>query len=84
MQRPRFLAVLCSAGAVPTAGCETVPGDRTLSEPTVTTDSPGKRTLVFTLDGGELRLEYPGLGDRRKVTTNDRNRHNGGGTRNDA
>ncbi|MFB6129047.1 MAG: hypothetical protein ABEJ47_04710 [Halorhabdus sp.] len=54
MQRRRFLAGLATAGSVVAAGCGAVSGDRTLSEPTVTSDSPGRRALVFTRDGDEI------------------------------
>lgn len=54
MQRRRFLTGLCSAGAIATAGCGALSSDRSLTDPTVTTDSAGRRALVFTQDGDEI------------------------------
>ena len=54
MNRRTYLAVVCAGSAAVTAGCSGVSGTQTLSDPTVTADSPGRKTLVFEADDGEV------------------------------
>ncbi|MEF8784707.1 MAG: hypothetical protein V5A45_02150 [Haloarculaceae archaeon] len=54
MDRRAYLTTICSAGAVATAGCGTVAGKQTLSEPTVRTESDGRKALIFTADDSEV------------------------------
>lgn len=54
MQRRIFLAAFGTAGAVGTAGCGTVRSDTTLSDPTVYTESSGRRSLSFASNGEEV------------------------------
>jgi hypothetical protein len=54
MNRRAYLATVCGAGITATAGCSTVAGRRTLSDPRVSTESPGRKALVFESDGEEV------------------------------
>lgn len=54
MNRRGYLGIVCSSGVIATAGCSSVGGQQTLSEPTVKTDSDGRKTLIFTADGEEV------------------------------
>lgn len=54
MRRRRLLATLGAATATAGAGCGALPGDETLTDPTVVEDDPGRRTLVFAVDGDEV------------------------------
>jgi len=54
MDRRRYLTAVCTAGAVATAGCGTVSGKQTLSEPTVNVDSPGRKALIFSENDAEV------------------------------
>ncbi|WP_340099926.1 hypothetical protein [Salinibaculum salinum] len=54
MDRRTYLATVCSTGAVTTAGCSTVAGKQTLSEPTVRTESDGRKALIFTENDSEV------------------------------
>ena len=54
MDRRTYLAAVCAGGVGVTAGCSGVSGTDTLSDPTVTADSPGRKTLVFEADDGEV------------------------------
>lgn len=48
MDRRQFLSGIGTAGIVATAGCSMVSGVETLSDPTVYTDSPSRRSLEWT------------------------------------
>lgn len=48
MNRRTYFASVCGAGVAATAGCNTVSGSKTLSEPTVNTESSGRKALIFT------------------------------------
>jgi hypothetical protein len=54
MNRRRYLTAVCAAGVATTAGCSTVTGNQTLSDPTVKEDSPGRKTIIFTADDAEV------------------------------
>ncbi|MFB6297122.1 MAG: hypothetical protein ABEH56_01225 [Salinirussus sp.] len=54
MNRRTYLTAVCAAGVTATAGCGTVAGTETLSDPTVHEDSPGRKALVFTSNGNEV------------------------------
>lgn len=57
VDRRQFFNVIGSAGIGATAGCSTVVGSEPLSDPTVHTDSPGRRSLEWLSNGesvGEL------------------------------
>ncbi len=54
MDRRRFLAALGGVGVVSTAGCSTLAGDETLSDPTVDRESSGRQTLRFTSGDKEV------------------------------
>ncbi|WP_408957521.1 hypothetical protein [Natrinema sp. 74] len=54
MDRRWFLAAISSAGVATTVGCSVVGGSKTLSEPTVHTESSGRRSLSFTSKGTEI------------------------------
>jgi hypothetical protein len=54
MNRRGFLMAVCSAGVVTTAGCSSVAGEETISEPTVDTESDGRKALIFTSNGEEV------------------------------
>lgn len=54
MRRRRLLTTLGAVGTAAVAGCGAVSGDETLSDPTVVEDAPGRRTLVFAVDGDEV------------------------------
>lgn len=54
MNRREYLAAVCTAGAVTTAGCSSLSGNQTLSEPTVETESEGRKALVFTSNEQEV------------------------------
>lgn len=54
MNRRTYLAAVSAAGATSLAGCGTVQGTSTLSDPTVNSDSPGRKALVFTSNATEV------------------------------
>ncbi|MFD1588197.1 hypothetical protein ACFR9U_14540 [Halorientalis brevis] len=54
MKRRTYLASICSAGIMATSGCNTIAGNQTLSDPTVHTESPGKKGLIFTSNDEEV------------------------------
>jgi len=54
MNRRTYLAAVCAAGVTATAGCNTVSGTQTLSDPTVNTESRGKKAIVFTSNEKEV------------------------------
>ena len=54
MDRRRCLAAIGSAGALAVAGCSALGGSTTLSDPTVRTEGPGRRSIHFTADGEEV------------------------------
>ena len=54
MDRRTYLTMVCGAGVAATAGCSTVAGSRTLSDPTVNAESPGRKALIFSEDGDEV------------------------------
>jgi len=54
VRRRSLLTALGTATAAGAAGCGALPGDQTLSDPTVVEDAPGRRTLVFAVDGDEV------------------------------
>lgn len=54
MDRRTYLVAVVSAGGTATAGCSAVASNRTLSEPTVTTASRGRKALVFRSNGEEV------------------------------
>ncbi|WP_276257910.1 hypothetical protein [Haloglomus litoreum] len=54
MNRRAYLATVCGAGITATAGCSAVAGRRTLSDPHVSVDSPGRKALVFESGGAEV------------------------------
>lgn len=54
MHRRTYLAAVCAAGVPATAGCSTVTGRQSLSDPDVHVESPGRKALVFTSDGEEV------------------------------
>lgn len=54
MNRRTYLTAVCTAGITATAGCGTVAGGETLSDPTVNTESPGRKALIFTSNGTEV------------------------------
>jgi hypothetical protein len=54
VRRRELLTTLGAATAAGVAGCGALPGDETLSDPTVVEDAPGRRTLVFAVDGDEV------------------------------
>lgn len=54
MDRRTCLVAVVSAGATATAGCSAIVSNRTLSEPTVTTESSGRKALVFRSNGEEV------------------------------
>ncbi|QLD84145.1 hypothetical protein HWV23_10735 [Natronomonas halophila] len=54
MNRREYLTAVCSAGVITTAGCSSAAGHQTLSEPSVHTESDGRKALIFTADGVEV------------------------------
>lgn len=54
MHRRTFLTAVCGVGIAATGGCGAVVGDQTLSDPTVETESSGRRTLIFTSNEEEV------------------------------
>jgi hypothetical protein len=54
VNRRGYLTAVCSAGVVATAGCSSLAGDQTLSEPTVNTESDGRKALIFTSNDEEV------------------------------
>jgi len=54
MNRRTYLGAVCTAGVAATAGCGAVRREETLSDPTVNVDGPGRKTIVFSSDGGEV------------------------------
>ena len=54
MNRRTYLASVCAAGVAATAGCSTISGSKTLSEPTVNTESSGRKALIFTENDEEV------------------------------
>lgn len=60
MQRRDFLAAVGTAGVAGIAGCGAIPSETTLSEPTLTKDSPQRRHIEWLSDGesiGELGID---------------------------
>jgi len=54
MDRRSYLGALASAGAIATAGCSGLGGSETLTEPSVHTDSPSRRSVHFSSGGEEI------------------------------
>lgn len=54
MNRRRYLAAVSTAGVAATAGCSLVSGHQTLSDPTVSEDSPGRKAIVFSANDAEV------------------------------
>jgi hypothetical protein len=54
VKRRGYLTAVSTVGVVATAGCSSVGGQETLSEPTVKTESDGRKALIFTSDGEEV------------------------------
>lgn len=54
MRRRDVLATLATAGLAGTAGCGMIRSRTTLSDPTIHTESPGRRSLRFTSNGQEV------------------------------
>ena len=54
MDRRTCLASVCAAGVAATAGCSAASGSKTLSEPTVKTESSGRKALIFTENDEEV------------------------------
>ncbi|GAA0533193.1 hypothetical protein ABNG02_09685 [Halorubrum ejinorense] len=54
MNRRTYLAAVSTASVAAAAGCSAVSDTQTISEPTVDADSPGRKTLVFEADDGEV------------------------------
>lgn len=54
MNRRTYLAAVSAVGATSLAGCGAVRGRETLSNPTVTTESPGRKALIFTSNDTEV------------------------------
>ena len=54
MNRRTYLAAVSAVGATSLAGCGAVRGRETLSDPTVTTESPGRKALIFTSNDTEV------------------------------
>jgi hypothetical protein len=54
VNRRTYLASVCAAGVAATAGCSTISGSKTLSEPTVNTESSARKTLIFTENDEEV------------------------------
>ena len=72
MHRRKYLASVCAAGVATTAGCSTVSGSKTLSEPTVNTESSGRKALIFTENDeelGHLGVDGSVTSDRIDITT---------------
>jgi len=54
MNRRRYLAAVSTVGVAASAGCSAVSGTQVLSDPTVLEDAPGRKTILFSADGGEV------------------------------
>ncbi|QSG13503.1 Uncharacterized protein HSBGL_4089 (plasmid) [Halapricum desulfuricans] len=54
MNRRTYLTSVCAVGIAATAGCNTISGSKTLSEPTVNTESSGRKALIFTENDEEV------------------------------
>jgi len=54
VNRRTYLAAVSAVGATSLAGCGAVRGRETLSNPTVTTESPGRKALIFTSNDTEV------------------------------
>lgn len=54
VNRRGYLTAVWSAGVVATAGCSALAGGQTLSEPTVNTETDGRKALIFTSDDKEV------------------------------
>lgn len=54
MDRRKYLTAVCSTGAITIAGCSSIAEQQTLSEPSVKTESNGRKALIFTSDGVEV------------------------------
>lgn len=54
MNRRAYLAAVSAAGATAIAGCGTVAGRETLSAPTVSAESSGRKALIFTSNETEV------------------------------
>jgi hypothetical protein len=53
VNRRTYLAAVTTAGTAATAGCGALDRE-TLSEPSVSADEPGRKTLVFAADGSDV------------------------------
>lgn len=72
MHRRTYLAAASTAGLAATAGCSTVSGERTLTDPTVRADSSGRKALIFASNGeevGHLGVDGGVAGDRIDLST---------------
>ncbi len=72
MNRRPYLASVCAAGVAATAGCSTVSGGKTLSEPTVNTESSGRKAVIFTENDeevGHLGVDGSVVSDRIDLST---------------
>ncbi|WP_248910795.1 hypothetical protein [Halocatena marina] len=54
MNRRTYLTVVSSVGIAATAGCSGLAENQTLSDPTVNTESSGRKALVFTSNSEEV------------------------------
>lgn len=72
MNRRTYLAAVSVAGATSIAGCGAVPGGETLSDPTVNTESPGSKSLIFRSNDtevGHFGVDGDANGDRIDLST---------------
>lgn len=72
MNRRTYLTAVCTAGVTAMAGCGTVAGGETLTDPTVDREAPGRKALVFTSNGdevGHLGVDGSVDGDRIDLST---------------
>jgi hypothetical protein len=54
VNRRTYLTSVCVAGVATTAGCSTISGSNILSDPTVNTESSGRKALIFTANDEEV------------------------------
>jgi hypothetical protein len=54
VNRRTYLASVCAAGVAATAGCSTISGNKSLSKPTINTESSGRKALIFTENDEEV------------------------------
>jgi hypothetical protein len=54
VNRRTYLTSVCAAGVATTAGCSTISGSKSLSKPTIKTESSGRKALIFTENEEEV------------------------------